>query len=198
MPQRVVGGDSSAQQRRRFGVLQTFRYRRQRLHGSHHVLLVSTVIADAANFQVPAIAEISAPALPTRVVLAAVPADADTLPLLPCGNTVAHFIDDACHFMSGNARILNSRPQAFFREHVTVANAAGLHLDPHLSCIRLRNLALDDLEICSGFGNLRHLHLCHLHWYYSVGCHKFSYEFSVERRLPPVCPRFASVSGTLI
>ena len=115
-------------------------------------MLVSAVIADARNFQVPAIAKISAPALATRVVLAAVPADTDALSLLPLGNTGAHFIDDACHFMSWNAGILNAGPRAFFREHVTVANTTGLHLDPHLSCTRLRNLALDDLEICSRLG----------------------------------------------
>src|ERR1700726_3066784 len=54
-----------------------------------------------------------------------------------------------CHFMSWNAGILNAGPSAFFREHVTVADTTGLHLDAHVSYTRLRNLALDDLEICS-------------------------------------------------
>ena len=85
-------------------------------------------------FQIPAITKISAPALATGVVVAAVPADADTLPLLPLSNTGAYFIDDAGDFMSWNAGILNSGPAAFFREHVTVADTAGLHLDAHLSC----------------------------------------------------------------
>jgi hypothetical protein len=114
-------------------------------------LLITAVIADARNFQIPAIAGISAPALATRVVLAAVPADTCTLPLLPRGNAGAHFIDDARDFVSWNAGILNSGPGAFFREHVTVANTTGLYFDPYLSCTRLRNLALDDLEISSGF-----------------------------------------------
>ena len=89
VPQRVERGDSGAEQRRRFDGAQTLRYRHQRLHRSHHVLLVSAVIADARNFQIPAIAKISAPACETRAVLAAVPADADALPLLPRGNTRA-------------------------------------------------------------------------------------------------------------
>jgi hypothetical protein len=110
-------------------------------------LLVSAVIADARDFQIPAIAKISAPTLPTRAVLAAVPANTDTLPLLPLGNTGTHFIDDACDFVSWNAWILNSGPGAFFREHVTMANTTNLHFDPYLSCTRLRNLTLDDLEI---------------------------------------------------
>ena len=99
-------------------------------------MLVSAVITDARNFQVPAIAKISAPALETRAVVAAVPADADTLPLLPLGNTGTHFIDDARDFVSWNAGILNSGPIAFFREQVTVADTTGLHLDAHLSYTR--------------------------------------------------------------
>jgi hypothetical protein len=112
--------------------------------------------------------------------VAAVPSDTDALPLLPLRNAGTQLVDDACDFMSWNAGILNSRPQAFFREYVTVADATGLHLDPYVSCIRPRNLALDDLEICSRIGHLRRLHLRHLHWYYrgSARCHKSSYEFS--------------------
>ena len=111
VPQRVEGGNSGAEQRRRFDVAQTFRYRRQRLDRSHHVLLVSAVIADARNFQVPAIAKISAPARETRAVLAAVPADTDALSLLPRGNTGTQFIDDARDFVSWNAGILNAGPR---------------------------------------------------------------------------------------
>src|SRR6185503_19563771 len=56
-------GDSRAEQRRGLRVAETVRHCRQRLHRSNHVLLVSAVIADAGNFPVPAIAEISTPAL---------------------------------------------------------------------------------------------------------------------------------------
>ena len=86
------------------------------------------------------------------------PAHADTLSLLPRGNARAQFIDDTRDFMSWNARILNAGPLAFFCEHVAVADAAGLYLDAHLPRARLRNLALDDLEIGSRFRNLRHFH----------------------------------------
>jgi hypothetical protein len=136
-------------------------------------LLVSTVVADAGNFQIPAIAKIPAPALATRTILTSMPANADALPLLPRGNSSAHFIDDAGDFVPWNAGILNSRPGAFFRENVTVADTTGLHLDPHVSCVRHRNLALYDLEIRSGSGNLRHFHCC----YCDCRCHKSSYDF---------------------
>jgi hypothetical protein len=55
------------------------------------------------NFQIPAIAKISAPACPARVVLAVVPADTYTLPVLEFGNTLAHLINDTRYFMSWNA-----------------------------------------------------------------------------------------------
>ena len=79
-------------------------------------------------------------------------ADSDALPLLPAGNAGTQFVDDARDFMSGNAGIPNAGPQTFFREHVTVANATGLHLYAHLTFTRPRYLALDDLEICSPSG----------------------------------------------
>src|SRR5262249_5469570 len=96
--------------------------------------------------------KISAPARGTRAVPAAVPADTDALPQRPLGNTGAHLIDKAHDFVSGSTGILNAGPLAFFREHVAVANPAGLHLDQHLASTGLRNLALDDFKICSRLG----------------------------------------------
>jgi hypothetical protein len=100
--------------------------------------------------------------------MTAVPADADALSDCPLGNTGAHFIDDARDFVSWNAGILNSGPQAVFREHIAVADTTGLHLDADLSCIGGGNLTFDDLEICSRFGDLRRLHrrcrdFCRIH-----------------------------------
>jgi hypothetical protein len=46
----------------------------------------------------------TAPARDARPVVAAVPADADALSLLPLGNAGAQFIDDARDFVSWNAR----------------------------------------------------------------------------------------------
>src|SRR5262249_56421180 len=118
----------------------------------------------------------------------AVPADADALSHFPLGNTSTYFINDAHHFMSWNAGILNSWPRAVFREHIAVADATGLHLDAHLSCIGGGNLAFDDLEICSRIRNLRYLHgrCCDF-----CLCHKSSYQFLaiVEKHLfLPSCP----------
>jgi hypothetical protein len=107
--------------------------------------------------------------------VAAVPADANALALLPAGNIGTEFIDDARDFVSRNTGILNSWPSAFFREHVTVADPAGLHFDEHLSRTRLRNFVLDDLEIASRLGDLYCLHWC---WSNFCRCHKSSLEIS--------------------
>src|SRR5207249_10723726 len=69
------------------------------------------------NLQVPAIAKISAPARDTRVVLAAVPAHAHSLPLLPRGDAGAQFVNDPRDFVSRNARILNTGPRS--EEHTS-------------------------------------------------------------------------------
>ena len=138
-------------------------------------MLISAIIADAWNFQVPAIAEISTAARETCAVLAAVPADADALSLSPPGNTRAQLINDARDFVSWNSRILNAGPITILGEHVAMTNATGLHLHAYLSHRRRGNLALDDLEICP-----RPRNLSHSHWRDSdfCSCHDSSYKFS--------------------
>src|SRR6202035_3403968 len=146
-------------------------YRHQRLDRSKHVLLVSAIVADTWNFQVPAVAKISAPARGTRAVLAAVPSHANALSHLPSGNTLTHFIDPTGDFVPRYPRVLNAGPLALLRKHVTVADPAGLHFDTYLSHAGLGNLAVDDLEIRSRFRNLRRFHWCDCD---SCSCHGFS------------------------
>jgi hypothetical protein len=102
----------------------------------------------------------------------AMPADSDTLSCLPCGNTIADFINNAGHFVPRNAWILNSWQHAFFDKHITVANATGLYLDPHVPGTRLWNFAFNDLKRRSGFCNLRCFHArCFRFRDYSYRCH---------------------------
>jgi hypothetical protein len=136
-------------------------------------LLVPTVIADARNFQIPAIAKISAPARETRAVVTAMPANPDTLPFLPPRNTGTDFIDYAGHFMSGDAGVLNPRPDALFRKRITMANPTGFHLDPDVSWTWRRNRALHNLEFSPGTGDLRYLHGSYCN---SCRSHKSSYD----------------------
>ena len=114
--QRVEHSDAGAEQWRRLGITQTFRYRHNSLHRSHHILLVSPVVADARNFQVLAVAKISSLARSAGPIVSAMPTHTDTLSLLPVGHTVTKFVNDADDFMPRDAGILNSGPTAFFRE----------------------------------------------------------------------------------
>jgi hypothetical protein len=62
-------------------------------------LLISSVVADACNFRVAAVKEVTTPALETRVVLPAMPADTNALSLFPSDDLDAQFIDDAGNFV---------------------------------------------------------------------------------------------------
>jgi hypothetical protein len=106
-----------------------------------------------------AVKEASTPAFNTRVAPPSIPTNADALPFLPSGDLGAKLVYDACDFMPGNARILNSRPKPFLREHVAMADSASLHFDTHLFRSGRRNFAFDDLEISASLGNQ-----CYLHW----------------------------------
>src|SRR6266446_1526863 len=156
--QRVVCRDSSAEQRRCFDGIETFRNGCERRDRSHHVLLITAVVADARNFHILAITKISAPAIKTYTVVAAVPTNADALSLLPFGDTGAQLIDSAHNFMSGDAGVLNPREHPIFRHGVAVADSAGLYLDTYLPVCRLRDFTFDDLEFSSRLRNLRHCH----------------------------------------
>src|SRR4029077_3109465 len=170
--QGVKGRDSGTKQRRCFGVAQRVGYFRQCVDGSDHVLLIAPVVADTRNFGVAAVKVASTPAFETRVVLPAMPADANALSPLPSGDLGAQLIDDACHLVPRHPRILDSRPEAFFHENVTVANTTGLHSNAHLSRTRFGNLALNYFETCSRLRNLCHLHRS----YCDCCCHEPSFE----------------------
>src|SRR5262249_3712028 len=130
----------------------------QCLDWRHHVFLISAVITDTADFLVLAMPEITSPALAASVVVTAMPAHAHALSFFPRGNAGPDFINDAGHFVPGDARVLYSRHHAFFREHVAVANATSLNFDAYLPCAGLRNLTLHDFKGGAGFADLRRLH----------------------------------------
>src|SRR5262249_50754443 len=150
----------------------TIGYGRQCFYRRDHILLIATIVADASDFHVLAIAKISAAAGETGAIVTAVPAYANALADRPAGNTRAELVDESRDFVAGNAGILNSWPPAFFGKYITVADTAGLHFNAHLAGTRIGNFAFDDLEIAARPGNLRGLH-----WGYCdfCGCHDASF-----------------------
>ena len=168
----VIGGNSGIEQGRGLSVTEAVGNRHQRFHGSQHVFLISAVIADAAHLYVATIAKIAPPALAAGAIMTTMPADAHALTLFPRSHARANFIHHARNFVSGNAGILKARPQAFFDEHIAVADATGVDLDADLSRVRLWDRTLDDFKLRSGFRNLCSLHGCYF-WFRcdSQRCH---------------------------
>ena len=106
--------------------------------------------------------EIAAPARQAGSILAAVPAHADVLTLLPVRHAGAHIVDHAGHFVSGHTREDDAGPRTILREDIAVTHPARQHADPHFARAGLGNLPLDNREGRSCRRDLRHFHLCHL------------------------------------
>src|SRR2546428_8656640 len=140
--QRVVHRDACAHERPCFLRGQFIRNRSQRGHRRNHVLGVSAIEIDARDFSINTHCEVTAPALFTHEAMSTVPANANTLPFLPCRNVVAHCIDPSCDFMTWHTRILESGPETLFDKGIAMANATRFYFDAHLPRARLGDIAL--------------------------------------------------------
>ena len=93
--------------------------------------------------------------------MTAMPTHADALPRLPVGDVSAHSVDAAGDFVSGNARILQARPLAFFHNCIAVANAAGFDFDTDLVAARLGDISFDEFKIAARLADLHSFHARH-------------------------------------
>src|SRR6267143_4372694 len=150
----VVGRDAGAEQRRGFGGVQILGNARGGFVRHDHVLGVPAVVADAGDLFPLAVDE---EALATGVAdeaVAAVPADAYPVALLPLGHVGANFLDPTGDLVARNARIRNAWIGAELHQRIAVTDSAGFYLDADLPRRGLRKLVLDRLECAAG---LRHL-----------------------------------------
>src|SRR5262249_21598449 len=115
----------------------------------------------AGPFAMSAHGEIAAPAFVADEIVAAVPADANAVTFFPTRDALAHCIDASGKFMTRNTRILKTRPQTFFDQHVAVTNPAGFNFHAHLSRTGLGNFSFDQFKISAWFSNLRCFHFSH-------------------------------------
>src|SRR5438128_8925915 len=157
----VKGRDTGAKQRARLRCVEAVRNCCETLGWSEHIFLVTAVKMDARDSFVRAGDKVAFPACRASKVMAAVPADADSLAFLPVRDTRAGFVNNACNFVAGHARILDARKNAVFRQMVAETNSAGLHLDAHLPSTRLRNFALHNFKVAARFRHLNRFHFCH-------------------------------------
>ena len=93
--------------------------------------------------------------------MAAVPANANTLASSPFSHSSPQRIHHAGHFMTRNARIEDSWPEAFGDDRIAVAHATCLNLDAHLSRPWIGNLQLNDFKTGSSRGHLGGFHGCY-------------------------------------
>src|SRR5215472_7780548 len=122
----IESGDAGAKKRGSFSGVERVWHSGDSFGGSEHVFSVAAVIADAGDFFVHAGNEIAAAALQASSVVAAVPADADALTLVPIRDAGADFIDDAGNFVAGRAWISDAGKQAVFDDMVAEADTARL------------------------------------------------------------------------
>src|SRR5262245_35689319 len=158
--QSVEDSDARAHERPCLLGRQFFRNRSERLLRGNHVLGVPAIEIYAGDFPVDAHREIASPAVVTSETVSTVPTDANALTRFPGGDTAADCIETSRDLMTWHTRVLESWPPTFFHKHVAMANAAHLHLHPHLSGTGLRNVALDELPFATRFANLRQFHFC--------------------------------------
>src|SRR5262249_8611359 len=143
--QRVERGDPGTHERRGVRGGQ-FRWDLGQADGRReHGVGVAAVEGDARHLD----ARLTGEGVPAAAVVAVatvpgMPADADALADLPtCRDVLTSGVDHANHFVPWDARKRDPGPLAFRGHHVAVADAAGLHLDPHGAWPRLGNGTLD-------------------------------------------------------
>jgi hypothetical protein len=159
--QRVEDGDTGAEQRGGFGGGKIVGDGGNGFGGRDHVLGISAIVGDGRDLFVTAKSKVAAAAGFARKIMPSMPADADALAGLPLRNAVANGVDAAGYFVAGNARVLDSRPMAFFYERVAVADAAGFNLDADLPARGLGNVAFDEFKISAGLAYLDGFHAGH-------------------------------------
>src|SRR5439155_10648375 len=160
--QGVKCGQSGTHQGGSFHGRQTWRAQRNGTGRSDHVVGISAVARDSSDLgfsfageEVPTTAGVAIAAIP------AVPSDSDRLTGFPSEDVRAQRINESDDLVSGDARILNAGKKSVLRHGITMTDAASLDLDSHHSCLRLGNLALDDLERSLRTRNLDGSHFRH-------------------------------------
>lgn len=97
------------------------------------------------------------------------PADANALSGRPPGDARSYRINYAYDLVPGDAWVLHQRKGSLPGEGVTVADAAGLDLDPHRSGAGFGDFAFHDFERCVRAEDLQGAHLGHNASNYHLG-----------------------------
>ena len=160
VPKGVEGGDAGAEERRGLHRVQGLRYVRQGRGERQHVGGVAAVAGDACDVvNVLAGEGVAPPAMATVAARTAEPAHPDPRAHVPTFHVRTHGVDDADHFMAGNAWIAEPRHVTFDDEGVTMADPAGVYTDADLVTSGLGQVALLHAEGPARFRNDHRAHL---------------------------------------
>src|ERR1700681_2843129 len=132
MAQRVEYGDSSAHEWGRLGGGQIVGHRGDGFCLRNHVFGIASIEVDGGDLFELAEDEVSAAARVALEAVSAVPSHADPLTRFPQSHVRTDGINASGNFMAWYPGILNSRPESFFHQRVTVADTASLDFDAYL------------------------------------------------------------------
>src|SRR5205814_9642821 len=130
--ERVVGGDAGAEQRRGLGGVELLGNARGGFMRHHDVFGVAAVVADAGDLLALAVDEEALAAGVTDEAMAAVPAYAYPVALLPLGHVGADLLDATGDLVTRNARQRKAWIGAELHQRIAVTDTAGFHLDRDL------------------------------------------------------------------
>src|SRR6185503_13642888 len=145
--QRVVNRNTGAHEWSGFLRRNFVRDRRKGNGRCNHVLRIATIEIEPSHLAIDTHCEVAAAARIAHEAVITMPTNTNTLAHGPCGDVVADGIDASGDFVPRHTRILESRPDTVFDQHIAVANTAGFNLHAHLSGARLRNIAFYQFPI---------------------------------------------------
>ena len=152
--ERVVRGDARAEQRGYLDGLELLGEVHASFVRHDRVLGIAAVVAESGDFLPFAVDEEAFAAGVADEAVAAVPADAHPVALLPLGHVGADLVDAPGDLVARNPRQRQAGKRAGLHEGVAVADSAGFDLDADLARGGFWELALDELERAIGLGHL--------------------------------------------
>jgi hypothetical protein len=153
MTQRVEGGRSRAQQRRRVDGAQPVGNPNQPGGNRDHRFGISAIDMSAGTRLVRTVDEIPAAAIRAYAAVPAEVADAHALADLPSGHSFAERVDFPDGLMAGNAGMRDAGHERIESDRVGMADPARFHADANSPRSRIEQRAIDEVEL-SGRGDL--------------------------------------------
>jgi hypothetical protein len=128
----------------------------------NHIFGITAIKRNAGDLKIHRAAEeIAMATVVTMTAMIPMPSNADALAGFPLRHASADAVHDANNFVTGHARILQTRPMTFLDERIAMADAACLNFDSDLSRTGLGNFTFNQFKRSAGTRDLNSAHFCH-------------------------------------